>query len=103
MFRERDNTVRIIWSGDHGPKIEWNRKISEITPGSSVGLETDEGDFVKITVTKNDAGNFVGSVVDIRPEPPRSERIADLGVGAEVRFGETNLKWVFSLPKQSIG
>ncbi len=100
MFRERDNTVRIIWSGDHGPKIEWNRKISDITRGSSVGLETDEGDLVKINVTRNVLWNFTGSIVGIQPDPPRSERLAVFEVGDDVPFGEPNLIFVFSVPER---
>ena len=67
------------------------------------GIETDEGDLVKVEVTRNDTGNFAGSIFDIRPDPPQSKRLADLEVGDEVRFGEPNLIFVFSLPKQSIG
>ncbi len=103
MFRERSNDELIHWNPGDGTKIEWTRKISDITPGSSVGLETDEGDLVKINVTRNDAANFAGSIVDIQPNPPRSEHIADLQVGDEVTFGEPNLIFVFSVPKQSIG
>ncbi len=98
MFRERDIGDIIHWSG-HGNTLDWYPKISEITPGSTVGLQTDEGDEVKINVTRNDAGNFAGSVVDIQPNPPRSEHIADLQVGDGVTFGETNLIFVFSVPK----
>ncbi len=98
MFRERDVGEPIHWTPP-GATIDWYRKIIEITPGSSVGLKTDEDDLVKINVTRNDAGNFAGSVVDIRPDPPRSERIADLQVGDEVTFGEPNLVFVFSVPK----
>ena len=65
-------------------------------------METDEGDSVKINVTRNELWNFAGSIVDIQPNPPRSEHIADLQVGDEVMFGEPNLIFVFSLPKQSI-
>ncbi len=102
MFRERDIGDIIHWSG-HGNTLDWYPKISDITPGSTVGVETDEGDKVKVKVTKNEAGNFTGSIFDIQPDPPRSQRIADLGVDAEVTFGEKNLRFVFSLPKQSIG
>ena len=102
MFRERSIGELIYWTIGSGT-IEWHREISEITPGSSVGLETDEGDKVKIKVTKNEAGNFTGSIFDIQPDPPRSQRIADLGVDAEVTFGEPNLIFVFSVPKPSIG
>ena len=102
MFRERDIGDIIHWSG-HGNTLDWYPQISAITPGSTVGVETDEGDLVKIKVTKNDAGNFTGSIFDIQPNPPRSEHIADLQVGDEVMFGEPNLIFVFSLPKQSIG
>ena len=102
MFRERDIGDIIHWSG-HGNTLDWYPKISDITPGSSVGLETDEGDLVKIKVTRNELWDFAGSVVDIQPNPPRSEHIADLQVGDEVTFGEPNLIFVFSLPKQSIG
>ncbi len=102
MFRERAAIELIYWTPGDGTKIEWSRKISDITPGSLVGLETDEGDSVKINVTRNVLWNFTGSVVDIQPDPPRSERIADLQVGDEVTFGEPNLIFVFSLPKQSI-
>ena len=100
MFRERAAIELIYWTPGDGTKIEWTRKISDITPGSSVGLETDEGDLVKINVTRNELWNFAGSVVDIQPNPPRSEHIADLQVGDEVMFGEKNLRFVFSLPKQ---
>ncbi len=103
MFRERAAIEIIYWTPVGGTKIKWFRKISDIAPGSSVGLETDEGDLVQINVTRNDAGNFAGSVVDIQPDPPRSERIADLQVGDEVTFGEPNLIFVFSVPKRSIG
>ena len=99
MFRERDRNKPIHWSQGHDPKFKPSRKISDITRGSTVGLKTDEGDVVKIKVTKNEAGNFAGSVVDIRPDPPRSEHIADLQVGDEVTFGEPNLIFVFSVPK----
>ena len=99
LFRERDIGEQIHWTPGHGSKIEWNRKISEITPGSSVGLQTDEGDLVKINVTRNVLWNFTGSIVDIQPNPPRSENIADLQVGDEVTFGEPNLVFVFSVPK----
>jgi len=102
LFRERDIGDIIHWSG-HGNTLDWYPKISDITPGSTVGLETDEGDLVKINVTRNELWNFAGSVVDIQPNPPRSEGIADLQVGDEVTFGEPNLIFVFSLPKQSIG
>ena len=102
MFRERSIGELIYWTVGGG-KIEWHRKISDITPGSSVGLKTDEGDVVKVKVTKNDAGNFTGSVFDIQRDPPRSERIAVLQVGDEVTFGERNLIFVFSVPKQSSG
>ena len=102
MFRERDIGDIIHWSG-HGNTLDWYPKISDITPGSSVGLETDEGDLVKIKVTRNELWDFAGSVVDIQPNPPRSEGIADLQAGDEVTFGEPNLIFVFSLPKQSIG
>ncbi len=103
MFRERAAIEIIYWTPVGGTKIKWFRKISDITPGTTVGLQTDEGDLVQINVTKNDAGNFAGLVVDIQPDPPRSEGIADLQVGDEVRFGEPNLIFVFSLPKQSTG
>ena len=102
MFRERDIGDIIHWSG-HGNTLDWYPKISDITPGSSVGLETDEDDLVKIKVTRNELWDFAGSVVDIQPNPPRSEHIADLQVGDEVTFGEPNLIFVFSLPKQSTG
>ena len=102
MFRERDIGDIIHWSG-HGNTLDWYPKISDITPGSSVGLETDEGDLVKIKVTRNELWDFAGSVVDIQPNPPRSEHIADLQVGDEVTFGEPNLIFVFSLPNRSIG
>ncbi|MEE9130550.1 MAG: hypothetical protein V3T84_11075 [Phycisphaerales bacterium] len=103
MFRERDIGELIHWTPSGGLKIEWSRKISEITPGSSIGLKTDEGDLVQIKVTKNDAGNFTGYIFDIQPDPPRSKRIADLGLDANVTFGETNLIFVYFIPKQSIG
>ncbi len=103
MFRERAIGVQIHWSPGHGTAIEWIRKISDITPGSSVGLESDERDLVKINVTRNEMWDFAGSVVDIQPNPPRSEHIADLQVGDEVTFGEPNLIFVFSVPKRSIG
>jgi len=103
LFRERDRDELIHWTPGHGPKIEWSRKISDITLGSLVGLKTDEGDLVKINVTSNVLWNFAGSIVDIQPDPPRSERIADLQVGDEVTFGEPNLIFVFSVPKRSIG
>ncbi len=103
MFRERAVGELIYWTPGGGTKIEWTRKISDITPGSSVGLETDEGDLVKINVTRNELWNFTGSIVDIQPDPPRSESIAILQVGDEVTFGEPNLIFVFSVPKQSIG
>ena len=99
MFRERDIGDIIHWSG-HGNTLDWYPKISDITPGSTVGLETDEGDLVKINVTRNVLWNFTGSIVDIQPNPPRSEHIAGLQVGDEVTFGEPNLIFVFSLPKQ---
>ena len=100
MFRERAVGELIYWTPGDGTKIEWTRKISDITPGSSVGVETDEGDLVKINVTRNELWNFAGSVADIQPNPPRSEHIADLGVGDEVTFGEPNLIFVFSVPKR---
>ncbi len=100
MFRERAVGELIYWTPGGGTKIEWSRKISDITPGSSVGLETDEGDLVQIDVTRNVLWNFAGSVVDIQRVPPRSDRIADLQVGDEVTFGEPNLIFVFSVPKQ---
>ena len=100
MFRERAAIELIYLTPGDGTKIEWNRKISDITPGSSVGLETDEGDLVKINVTRNELWNFAGSVADIQPNPPRSEHIADLQVGDEVAFGEPNLIFVFSVPKR---
>ncbi len=103
MFRERAVIELIYWTPGDGTKIEWSRKISDITPGSSVGVETDEGDLVKINVTRNELWDFAGSVVDIQPVPPRSEHIADLQVGDEVTFGEPNLIFVFSVPKPSIG
>ncbi len=103
MFRERAAIELIYWTPGDGTKIEWTRKISDITPGSTVGLKTEEGDLVQINVTGNDAGNFAGSIVNIHPEPPRSKRIADLQVGDEVTFGEPNLIFVFSVPKQSVG
>ena len=99
MFRERTFCEPIYWTPDGGPGIEWSRKISDITPGSSVGLETDEGDLVKINVTSNVLWNFTGSIVDFQPDPPRSERIAVLQVGDEVTFGESNLIFVFSVPE----
>ncbi|MEE8155252.1 MAG: hypothetical protein V3T53_09910 [Phycisphaerales bacterium] len=102
MFRERAVGELIHWTPGGGTKIEWIRKISEITPGSSVGLETDEGDLVKINVTRNEMWDFAGSIVDIQPNSPRSERIAVLQVGDEVTFGEPNLIFVFSVPKKSI-
>ena len=100
MFRERAVGELIYWTPGGGTKIEWSRKISDITPGSSVGLETDEGDLVQIIVTRNDAGNFTGSIFDIQPDPPRSKRLAGLEVDAEVTFGETNLIFVYLIPKQ---
>jgi len=103
LFRERAAIELIYWTPGDGTKIEWTRKISDITPGSLVGLETDEGDSVKINVTRNVLWNFRGSIVDIQPNPPRSENIADLQVGDEVTFGESNLIFVFSVPKRSIG
>ena len=103
MFRERDRNEQIHWSQGHDPKFKPSRKISDITTGSTVGLQTDEGDLVKIIVTKNDEGNFTGSICDIQPVPPQSKRLADLGVGDEVTFGEPNLIFVFSVPKQSSG
>ena len=103
MFRERAAIELIYWTPGDGTKIEWTRKISDITPGSSVGVETDEGDLVKINVTSNVLWNFTGSIVDIQPDPPRSKRIAVLQVGDEVTFGEPNLIFVFSVPKQSVG
>ena len=99
MFRERAVGELIYWTPGDGTKIEWSRKISDITPGSSVGLETDEGDLVKINVTSNVLWNFTGSVADFQPNPPRSERIAVLQVGDEVTFGEPNLVFVFSVPE----
>ncbi len=102
MFRERAIAEPIYWTIGSGT-VEWHRKISDITPGSSVGLETDEGDKVKINVTRNEMWDFAGSIVEIQPNPPRSERIAVLQVGDEVTFGEPNLIFVFSVPKQSIG
>ena len=63
-------------------------------------METDERDLVKINVTGNHLWEFAGSVVDIQPDPPRSQHIADLQVGDEVTFGEPNLIFVFSVPKQ---
>ena len=102
MFRERAMGKPIYWTPDHRTKIEWNREISEITHGSSVGLKTEEGDFVRIRVTKNDAGDFTGFIFDIRPDPPRSRRIVNRGVDAEVRFGERNLIFVFSVPEQPV-
>ena len=103
MFRERAAVELIYWTPGDGTKIEWSRKISDITPGSSVGLETDEGDLVKINITSNVLWNFAGSIVSTHPDPPRSEHIADLQVGDEVTFGESNLIFVFSVPKRSIG
>ncbi len=103
MFRERASIELIYWTPGDGTKIEWSRKISDITPGSSVGLETDEGDLVKINVTRNEMWDFTGSILDIQPNPPRSEHIADLQVGDEVTFGEQNLIFVFSVHKPSIG
>ncbi len=100
MFRERDIRERIHWTPAGGTKIEWNRKISDITPGSTVGLKTEEGDVVKVKVTKKEAGNFTGSIFNIHPDPPRSNRLADLGGDAEVTFSEKHLKFVFSVPKQ---
>lgn len=100
MFRERAIGELIYWTPGGGTKIEWNRKISDITPGSLVGLETDEGDLVKINVTRNVLWNFTGTIVDFQPNPPRSERIAVLQVGDEVTFGEPNLIFVFAVPKQ---
>ena len=98
MFRERSLAVQIHYGG-HGTGSDWFPKISDITPGSLVGLETDEGDLVKINVTSNVLWSFTGSIVDIQPDPPRSERIAVLRVGDEVTFGEPNLVFVFSVPK----
>ena len=103
MFRERAVGELIHWTPGGGTKVEWSPKISDITPGSTVGLKTDDGDLVQINVTRNDAGNFAGSIVNIHPEPPRSKRIADLQVGDEVTFGEPNLIFVFSVPTRSIG
>ena len=103
LFRERDIGELIRWTPGNGPTIAWSGKISGITPGSSVGVETDEGDLVKINVTNNVLWNFTGSVVDIRPDPPRSQHIADLQVGDSLTFGEPNLIFVFSVPKQSTG
>ncbi len=103
MFRERAAVELIYWTPGDGTKIEWSRKISDITPGSSVGLETDEGDLVKMNVTRNELWNFTGSIVDFQPNPPQSKRIAILQVGDEVTFGEPNLIFVFSVPEQSIG
>ncbi len=103
MFRERAAIELIYWTPGGGTKIEWTRKISDITPGSSVGLKTDEDDLVMINVTRNVLWNFTGSIVDIQPNPPRSEGITDLQVGDEVTFGEPNLIFVFSLPNRSIG
>ncbi len=100
MFRERSIAVQIHWSGGRGTSSDWFPKISDITPGSSVGVEADEGDLVKIDVTRNELWNFAGSVVDIQRDPPRSDRLADLQVGDEVTFGEPNLIFVFSVPKQ---
>ena len=102
MFRERAIGQPIHWTIGSGT-IEWHRKISDITPGSSVGLETDEGDKVKIKVTSNVLRIFTGSIVEIRPDPPRSERIAVFEVGDDVPFGEPNLIFVFSVPKRSSG
>ena len=99
MFRERDIGDIIHWSG-HGNTLDWYPKISDITPGSTVGIETDEGDLVKVEVTRNDAGNFAGSIFHIQPDPPQSKPLADLEVGDEVRFGEPNLIFVFSLPER---
>ena len=103
MFRERDSNEPIHWSQGHDPKFKPSRKISDITPGSTVGLQTDEGDLVQINVTRNDAGDFavtfVGSIVNIHPDPPRSKGITGLQVGDEVSFGETSLLFVFSVPK----
>ena len=99
MFRERSTGEPIHWTDGNGPKIEWSRKVSDITPGSSVGLQTDEGDLVKINVTSNVLWNFTGSIVDIQPDPPRSERIAVFEVGDDVTFGEPNLIFVFSVPE----
>ena len=103
MFRERSIGEPIHWTPGDGTKIEWNRKISDITPGSSVGLETDEGDSVKINVTSNVLWNFTGSIVDFQPNPPRSERLAVFEVGDDVTFSEPNLIFVFSVPKESSG
>ncbi len=100
MFRERSIAVQIHWSGGHGTGSDWFPKISDITPGSLVGLETDEGDLVKINVTSNVLWNFTGTIVDFQPDPPRSERIAVLQVGDEVTFGEPNLIFVFSVPER---
>ena len=100
MFRERSNDELIHSTPGDGTKIEWTRKISDITPGSTVGLQTDEGDLVKINVTSNVLWTFTGSIVDFQPNPPRSERIAVLQVGDEVTFGEPNLVFVFSVPRQ---
>ncbi len=99
MFRERAIGELIHWTPGGGTKIEWTRKISDITPGSLVGLKTDEGDLVKITVTSNVLWNFTGSIVEFQPDPPRSERIAVFEVGDDVTFGEPNLMFVFSVPK----
>ncbi len=101
MFRERVAIELIYWTPGGGTKIEWIRKISDITPGSSVGLETDEGDLVKINVTRNELWDFRGSIFHIQPDPPQSKPLADLEVGDEVRFGEPNLIFVFSLPERS--
>ncbi len=103
MFRERAAIELIYLTPGGSTKIKWLRKISDITPGSSVGLETDEGDLVRINVTRNHLWDFAGSVVDIRPDPPRSKHIVGLQVGDEGEFGERNLIFVFSVPKQSIG
>ncbi len=99
MFRERDIGDIIHWRG-HGNTLDWYPKISDITPGSTVGLETDEGDLVKINVTSNVLWNYTGAIVDIQPDPPRSQHIADVQVGDEVTFGEPNLIFVFSLPER---
>ncbi|MEE9128543.1 MAG: hypothetical protein V3T84_00885 [Phycisphaerales bacterium] len=89
MFRERAVSEQIHWTPGRGTKI------SDITRGSTVGLRTDEGDLVQVNVTWNVSGKFAGSIVNIHPDPPRSKRIADLQVGDEVTFGETNLLFVF--------
>lgn len=99
MFIERTVGERIHWSLGHGSKTEWYRKISEIKSGSLVGLRTDEDDLVKINIIGNDDGNFTGTVVDIQPDPPISECIADIRVGSEVSFCESNLINVFSVLK----